>query len=281
MRLLRTVALLLVLLLGAVACSGADDSTTGTDSSGDAARAGMASAEDAEEADEAREVVVTGSLTLVADDAQRAMDEIVRIVGQVGGRIQERSEHTAQDGEDVSGALTVRVPAAEVTGTLDAVERLGEVTDVAIGSEDVTRQGRNLDARITALETSTERLLELMEDADSSDQLLAAEAALSERQAELEALQAERAYLSEQVTMSTLHISVTTDHPVRLEAGGFAGGLRGGWDALVTVADGLLVALGAALPWLLVLGLPVTAVVLARRRRRRPAVPPAEPAATA
>ena len=279
MRLLRAVALLLVLVLGLAACTGGDDSDAGTDSGGDAARAEMSSAQDAEEAQEPREVIVTGSLTLVADDARRTMDEIVRLVGQVGGRIHERSEHASQDGEDVSGVLTVRVPAAELTSTLDAVKRLGEATDVSVSTEDVTRQGRDLDARIAALETSTERLLELMEDAGSSDQLLAAEDALSERQAELEALQAERAYLSEQVAMSTLHISVTTDHPVRLEAGGFAGGLRSGWDALVVFADGLLVALGAALPWLLVLAVPVTAVVLVRRRRRRPATPPTTPPA--
>lgn len=280
MRYLRTTVALLALLLGLAACSGAGDSgEAGTDADGGAeiAQADMAASED-DDGEAAREVVVTGSLTLVAEDARYAMDEIVRVVGELGGRVQERSEHASGAGDDVEGWLTVRVPAAEVTTALDRFEGLGETTDVSITSEDVTRQGRDLDARIAALQTSTERLLGLMEEAGSSEQLLAAEEALSQRQSELEALQAERAYLSEQVAMSTLHISVSSEETVQLEAGGFLGGLEDGWSALVTFAGGLLVALGAALPWLLVVGAPLAVVVgLLRRRRRRSA--PTEPAA--
>lgn len=279
MRLVRTLVLLLALLLGLGACSGegADDAGGGE---AEIAQADMAASEDDAAAEGPREVVVTGSLTLVADDARWAMDEVVRLVGEVGGRVEERTEHGT--GAEVSGWLTVRVPAAELTATLEGVKQLGETTDVSISSEDVTRKGRDLDARIAALRTSTDRLLGLMAEAGSSEQLLAAEDALSERQAELEALQAERAYLSEQVAMSALHISVAQERTVQLEAGGFAGGLKSGWDTLVTFAGGLLVVLGAVLPWLLVVGVPVAVVVvLVRRRRRRATPPPGAPAPAA
>src|SRR5690625_4698355 len=48
--------------------------------------------------------------------------------------------------------------------------------------------------------------------------------------------------------MSTLHINLHTRHVAELEAGGFLGGLQNGWNALVTFASGLLVALGTVLP---------------------------------
>lgn len=258
----------LVVLLALVACSGggADDAGGAESQAGDA---GPAVAEDVAEEAGPREVVTSGSLTLVAADPLAAMDEVVALVEGMGGHVEERAEHAATDEAEASGWLTVRVPAAEFTATLEALEGVGETRDVSISSQDVTREGRDLDARIAALETSTERLLGLMAEADSSSSLLAAEDALSERQAELETLQAERAHLSEQVAMSSLHVTVGADAPVQLATGGFVGGLQDGWGALVGFAGGLLVVLGAVLPWVLALGLPLTVVVVALRRRRR------------
>lgn len=274
MRLLRTVAFTLLVLLGLGACSGSDDAGTADSSGGDDGAVEQAADADGAEGggdgeESSREVVTTGSLTLVAADPSPAMDEVVRLVEGVGGRVEERTEQARTEGSEAYGWLTVRVPAAELTATIDAVERLGEVTDLSISSEDVTRRGRDLDARIAALQTSTERLLTLMAEAESNEALLAAEGALSQRQSELESLQSERAYLSEQVAMSSLHITVSADRPAQLEAGGFLGGLETGWNALVTFASGVLVVLGAVLPWLLVLGVPLALVAVVARRRRR------------
>lgn len=275
MRILRTLTFSLLVLLGLVACSAGGSDDAGS-SGGEAADGEMAAADsDGEEGEDGtREVVTTGSMSLVVTDPARAMDEIVRLVEGVGGRVEERAEQGLSDGEGSYGRLTVRVPATELTGTIEGVEGLGEVTDVSVTSQDVTRRGRDLDARIAALETSTERLLTLMAEAGSSEALLAAESALSQRQGELESLQSERAYLSEQVAMSSLHVSVSASSPAQLEAGSFVGGLQDGWQALVTFASGLLVVVGVVLPWLAVVGVPLAAVgVLARRRRKRAVAP--------
>lgn len=275
-------ALPLLVLLGLVACSGGDDA--GTADSGGGSAGGVEHAADGDGAEDgedgAREVVTSGSLNLVAADPTMAMDEVVRLVEGVGGRVEERTEEARTEGSEAWGWLTVRVPAAELTATLDAVEQLGEVTDLSLTSEDVTRQGRDLDARIAALQTSTERLLTLMAEAESNEALLAAEDALSQRQGELESLQSDRAYLSEQVAMSSLHVSVSADRPVQLEAAGFVGGLQTGWNALVTFASGLLVALGTMLPWLVVVGVPLAVVLLLLRRRKRGRTAPPTPGPT-
>src|SRR5699024_10432345 len=121
--------------------------------------------------------------------------------------------------------LTVRIPADELSQSITRIEELGEATEISLSSDDVTLRGRDLDARISALEASTERLIGLMAEAETSEALIAAEDALSERQAELEALRSERSYLSDQVAMSTLSISVSTERVVELEADGFVGGL--------------------------------------------------------
>lgn len=275
-------ALLTLLLLAGCAGSGAGDDAGGTEmarsgADGDGA-VEQAAAEEAGDAD-SREVITTGSLTLVASQIGEAVDELVAIVERAGGRIDERSEYTDHEGRDSGAWLTVRVPAAELTATISRIEELGEVPEVSVSSDDVTLRARDLDARITALQTSSDRLIELMATAETSEALIDAEDALSRRQEELESLRTERAYLSDQVAMSTLHISVSTETTVELEAGGFLGGLENGWNALIGFASGLLVVLGTVLPWLAAVGLPlaVAAVLVRRRRRDRAEVAQPEP----
>lgn len=217
---------------------------------------------------EVREVVTTGSLTIVVGDTAAAVEEIVAVVEGAGGRVDSRSETAATDNREASAWLSVRIPADGLTAAIDALGEVGEVRDVSLTSDDVTRYGRDLDARIKALEASTERLLELMAEADTSEALIAAESALSERQADLEALRSEREYLSDQVAMSTLDISVVGEASAEFETGGFLGGIKSGWQALVAFASGALVVLGTLLPWAIALGVPVALIVWLLRRRR-------------
>ena len=116
---------------------------------------------------------------------------------------------------------------------------------------------------------SVDRLLEIMEEADSAEDLLAVETTLSERQADLEALTAQREALSDQVALSTLHLQLVGEAPREVEADGFLGGLQTGWNGLVSTLNALLVTAGALLPWLLVLLPPAALLLWALRRRRR------------
>ena len=100
----------------------------------------------------------------------------------------------------------VRVPADELTGLLADLEDLGDVASVSVSRSDVTTTAVDLDARISALQTSVARLQALMDGAATTEALLAAEEALTERQEELESLQSQRALLADQVELSTLSV---------------------------------------------------------------------------
>jgi hypothetical protein len=229
---------------------------------------------------EDREVVTRGTATVVAADPVAAAQDLARMVEEAGGRVEQREERRATDGEAASARLTVRVPADRVTSTVEALGSLGEVADVSISKEDVTAAGRDLDARISALQTSTARLRELMASAGDTADLLAVERELADRQADLDALQAQRDALSDQVAMSTLEVWLTgADAAPAAARAGFAGGLVAGWDALVVTARTVLVVLGAALPWLAVAGvLALAGRGVARWARARRGAPPDEPA---
>lgn len=251
---------------------------------------------------EPRELVITGSLYVTVEDPLEAADEAARIVERAGGRVDGRRESAPRGGSDGSGGdgssgaeyapeysyddygggyysfgsdggavLELRIPSARLTETLDDLEALGEREELVLSSDDVTFERRDLTARISALESSVTRLLALQDAAADLNDLIALESAISDRQAQLESLQAQERYYEDQVSLSTITLTLGSEDiaPVD-EPDSFWTGLTTGWDALLAFLGGALVVVGVLLPWLLVLGLlALVAWAVVRRARAR------------
>ncbi len=177
--------------------------------------------------------------------------------------------------------LVYRVPPDSVDQVLAELSALGTVESRSQSSRDVTEQVVDVDARIASLQASAQRLRELLDRAESVADVAAIEAELSRREAELQSLQAQQRSLADQVAAATVSVYLF-DAPAagEVEPGGFLGGLRSGWDAFVTGLGWLATGLGAALPFLLVLGAGLAgAFALVRRRGRasRPGDPAGPP----
>jgi hypothetical protein len=242
--------------------------------------AGAVGLTDAPEEAVDRELITTGNATLAVDDPFEAAEQIAGLVEQAGGRIEARDERAATDDEPGSASMTLRIPADRVSATLDALDELGEVRDRHVETVDVTGTAQDLDARIEALRTSTDRLRELMADADRTADLIEIEAELSTRQAELDSRVSERNRLSDEVAMSTLHVEIVAEGTPAAQAqpDGFLGGLSAGWSALVSTFNVVVLVLGAIIPWLALVGLVLLVVVGVRRqlaRNRGAGLPPA------
>ena len=220
-----------------------------------------------------RQVVTTATASLAVEDPADGAQRVSELVESVGGRVDERSEQAAAGDDGVEGAaadLVVRVPADALTGVLADLEDLGDVENVSVSHSDVTAKTVDMDARISALQSSVARLQALMDGAATTEDLLSAEKALSERQAELESLQSQRALLADQVELSTLTVQLRP-FGVAPAGGpeGFVDGLGTGWRALVTVLGAAVVVLGVLLPWMGVALLVAAAVLVPLRVARR------------
>ncbi|WP_104088560.1 DUF4349 domain-containing protein [Cryobacterium sp. N19] len=220
-----------------------------------------------------RDVITTGSLSITATDPVKASESAVTITEQAGGRVDSRSENPATDVQPASANLTLRIPSDELDRTLAELKKLGTLNFVTLTAQDVTQQSQDLDARITALTTSVDRLLALMASATTTADLISIESALSSRQGELESLQSQRDYLADQIDYSTVQLELVAEGTVAASGPDtFWSGIIAGWTALVTALGGLLVGLGVALPWLVLLAIVGTIVLLivrmfARRRK--------------
>ncbi|MFT4137226.1 DUF4349 domain-containing protein [Microbacterium sp.] len=235
-----------------------------------------------------REVITTASATVEVDDVRQAAERVGTLAESVGGHVESMSVgSTAGTGElqplsdtmtlpaSAEAWVTVRVPADQLSAVMDELAGIGDVSASRIDRTDVTTATVDLRARVGSLETSVARLNELMAGAQSTADLIAAESALAERQAELESYRQQLAYLEDQVAESSLTVSLVpeTEH-VQADPAGFGDGLVAGWNGLIATLNGIVVALGFLLPWigvLAVVGLVLWAVrrtVRLRRARR-------------
>jgi hypothetical protein len=241
-----------------------------------------------------RDIITTASATVVVDDIAAAVTQITDAAESRDGYVESMS--IGQSGQVMpvdpatgmvydstmpypatpDGAwITVRVPADGLQSLVDQLSGLGEVTASSVNRQDVTEVTLDLQARVDAAQASVDRLTELMAQAGSLSDLIAAESALAERQATLESYQQQLKYYDEQVAFSTLTVSLTEPvETVVADPAGFGDGLAAGWNGLVATLNGIVIAIGFLIPWILVLaviGLIVWGIVaLVRRRKARP-----------
>jgi hypothetical protein len=221
-----------------------------------------------------RDVVKTASMTITVSDTSEAADKAAVLVEKADGRVDSRSEDAGSNRGLARTSIVLRVPVAKLDGVVRDLKTLGSVQIAETKSEDVTAQRVDLDARIKALQTSVDRLLAIMRDAKDPDALIKAEGALSQRQADLDSLRAQRDQLGDRIDYSTVDVTFVAEQiggPAPQKYEGFTGQIERGWDALVSVVGNLVLLLGLLLPWLGALavaaGIVYGVVRLARARR--------------
>lgn len=232
-----------------------------------------------------RAVISTGNVALRGPDVAKALFDVRKVVDRFAGEVQEDRTETDTEGEVLRSRLVVRVPAARFTEAMTALEGAADLVTSSSTSEDVTTKVLDVDIRVAVQRRSIRRIALLLNRAESIRDVVAIEAQLSRRQADLASLEKQQSFLADQTAQSTITVSLERTPEKRPpreddedDATGFLAGLDAGWGALVTFGIGLATFVGAVLPWTLVLALvAVPCWLLARRLRRRRVGPPTAP----
>lgn len=230
--------------------------------------------------DSARDIISTAHATLRVDDIAGAVDDIAALAEEHDGYIESTDISAMEPSADTSvsmpvpegeyGWISIRVPAADLTSVITELGQTGTVVSSSTSQQDVTTAAIDLRARVDATRASVDRLTELMSQSGSVSELIDAEVALTDRQAQLESYTQQLAALEDQVAMSSLQVQVTKSTTVApADPAGFADGLLAGWNGLIASLNALVIAIGFLLPWLVVAGVIAVIVWGAIRRRRR------------
>lgn len=226
----------------------------------------------------AREIITTAQMELRVADVRQAADAISALAAEHDGFVESADIGASREATDASapapprapgtGWVSIRIAADELEEVMAALGDEGEVLRSSVSRQDVTATAVDLRARIEATRASVERLTQLMAKSGSVGDLISAETALSERQAQLESYEQELKRLDEQVALSTVTVQLSEPaEPIRADPAGFADGLLAGWNGLIAALNGLVVAIGFLLPWLVIAVFAALVVWLVRRRR--------------
>lgn len=218
-----------------------------------------------------RKLARSAGMSLRSDDLTSAAAQVRSIAARAGG----------YTGSEVAGKksanLTVTVPSAKLDAVLEQLADIGEVTQREVQVTDVTEEVVDTDSRVASQRASVARIRALLSRARTISEIVSIEGELTARQAELESLLARQKALEGMVAMSPISVTILPLDAADAEEprGGFLGGLDSGWSAFVTATAFLLTALGAVLPFVLVLGVPIAVFVWWLLRRRPRASAPA------
>ncbi|RAW46188.1 DUF4349 domain-containing protein [Halorubrum sp. 48-1-W] len=232
-----------------------------------------------------RRLIRTGDLRVTVDSFAEADAEARTVAEEYGGFVSEstRETHERGDEEFTGGTLTLRVPSEEFDAVMADLEALGDVERSTTESRDVTDRIADLEARLENKRAERDRLRELYEGADTTEDVLAVQRELADVQEEIERMEAERAALEERVALSTIRVELREEPPEPSAvstawydtgvATAFLESVRG----LGTLLRAVVVGTAYALPYLLTAGVPLLGVGFAIRRRVRRSMATSEP----
>ena len=224
-----------------------------------------------------RKWVITMNIDTETEDLDGALDSLNRQIAVLGGYIQEQNIRNGSAYSSLryrSARMTVRIPAEQLDSFTTSLTDFSNVVSSSRSAEDITLSYVDTETRITALETERDRLLALMEQAETMSDLLEIESRLTDVNYELERYGSRLRTMDNQVSYATVYLSIQEVKeytPVQEQtlweriSSGFLSSLKGLGNGIVNFIAWIII----MLPYLVVFGLiGWGAAALIRRWRR-------------
>ena len=158
-----------------------------------------------------RKLIRTVDVNIETKEFDSVLSGIQTKVQELGGYI----EQSSLDGGSAYYShynrysdMTVRVPSDKLDSFIANVKETANVTYISESTEDITLRYVDTESRKIALETERDRLLELLEKAETVEDIITIESRLSEVRYELESYASQLRTYDNQVDYSTVHISI-------------------------------------------------------------------------
>jgi hypothetical protein len=108
----------------------------------------------------------------------------------------------------VVGTATLRVPAEKVNQLMDSLAELGTVTSRSSGSEDITSQYIDLQARLKVLRAEEEQLVTFLKKAADIKEMLAVQEQLRAVRTEIEQDEGQQRYMDNATSLATVTVQL-------------------------------------------------------------------------
>ena len=160
-------------------------------------------------------LIYSASATVETTEFDRTIEKLSALVEQYGGFVESSSingsnYYTQSRGysSERYASYVIRVPSGKFSALMGSLSTLGNVPYSHTYTENITAQYYDTDARLSAYQTQEARLLEMMEAAETVEDLIAIEEKLTELRYQIESLQSTLKNWDRQVAYSTLDLEV-------------------------------------------------------------------------
>lgn len=154
-----------------------------------------------------RIIVYTARFHLSTVDVEAALSSARALCTDAGGYMDALT----------SDSITMRVPAERFSSVVDEIRKLGQVLSREVNALDVTDEYVDLQLRLRNAEATRDRLLAILEKAQTVKETLEVERELSRVREEIERIKGRLAQLDRQTTFSTITIHFSRPAPVHVE----------------------------------------------------------------
>jgi hypothetical protein len=213
-----------------------------------------------------RKIIRMGYITLEVENVAGTIGQVAEVADELGGYVV--SSHKREGETKNYGSVTIRVPADRFDEAFDRLRQLAvKVPSESTESRDVTEEYVDLQARLHNLEATETQYLVLMEKAETVEEMLKVQQALSNVRGEIERIEGRMKYLERTSDMALIEVSLQETR-----------GLAEPWsasDAVKSAVRGLTTfwrGIATGLIWIGVfcwIWIPILVIWLRRRRRSK------------
>jgi Domain of unknown function (DUF4349) len=223
-----------------------------------------------------RNLAIDVTYGVEVDDIAKGIDDVVALSDRHGGQIYDRTINITDD-RSSSASFVIKLPPENIDAAIAELNAVGKRRTVSQGSEDVTTQVVDIDARLVTAEASLDRVRKLLESATDLGQVLSLESQLTERETLVEQYKAAKRALSDRVSLATLRVQLSvTPEPVAKtvvvpkpeEKPSIGKAFKTGWNGFVKVLAAIMIFIGYTAPFLVLAAIAAALLIPISRRRR-------------
>jgi major membrane immunogen (membrane-anchored lipoprotein) len=157
-----------------------------------------------------RKIIYNAHLSVRVKSFKESVKEIQNQVNETGGYIVSSHTYGGAEGEPLNGEITARIPQEHFHEFLDTVERGSiKVHERSVSGKDVTEEFIDLESRLKSKKVVEARLLEFMEKAEKTEDLLRISDDLAKVQGEIEQITGRMNYLQNKADLATVTINIS------------------------------------------------------------------------
>ena len=160
-------------------------------------------------------IIYSADATVETTEFDKSIEELNAMLSEAGGFVESSSVNGSNYYDSARGNVsrrtatyTLRIPSARFSGVMESLSRLGNVPYTYMYTENVTAQYYDVQARLKALEAQETRLVEMLEIAETVEDIITIEDKLTDVRYRIDSLQSSLNNWDRRVSYSTLNLTV-------------------------------------------------------------------------